>query len=49
MAVFKVIKAHDGLKAGDTKSLPSGPITDYMVKNGYWKEVIAKKSKPGKR
>jgi len=39
MARFKVIKAHDGLQAGTIRELPASPVTDYMIKNGYWKEV----------
>lgn len=42
MARFEVIKAHDGLQAGTIRELPASPVTDYMIKNGYWKEV-----KPG--
>lgn len=39
MARFEVIKAHDGLQAGTIRELPASPVTDYMIKNGYWKEV----------
>lgn len=39
MARFKVIKAHDGLQVGTFRELPASPVTDYMIKNGYWKEV----------
>lgn len=48
MARFEVIKAHDGLQAGTIRELPAGPVTDYMVRNGYWKAIepapAAKKS-----
>lgn len=39
MARFKIIKAHDGLQAGTIRVLPASPVTNYMVKNGYWKEL----------
>lgn len=49
MADFRVNKAHDGLKVGDIKSLPSSPVTDYMVKHGYWEEIVPKSTKSQKR
>jgi len=37
--MFRVIKAHDGLQVGTLRDLPEGPITEYMVKEGYWEKV----------
>lgn len=45
MARFEVIKAHDGIGVGTIKSLPHSYITDYMVKNGYWR-IIEDEQKP---
>lgn len=46
MARFKVKIAHDGLQAGLLFDQPVSPLTDYMVKNGFWEIVPEPVKKP---